>query len=697
MGNLFQNQGDTTEGAVSALTGNGEVCTTLGPTGYHSGCHRVGSPARLTQHFVWAGRRLHGPHHELADFGTLTLRVSLDGRDLTLGDWKQSIDPETGVVHSTCSFGRVLLRTRSFVCLPDNVFYARTTALCTGETAGELAITVTYTLGQLADDAQWRTETDGAALAYSIEQMLGEVRVTAWAEGADTSRLQTVEQRCAATHTLQAEPGSGMVVTTAVQFSDRLRYTPPLSRAQVAAAETQQTDAWAQFTLRSRMTTGCPEVDAFRAMGLYTLRCQWTPWSVPASLSVPYWGGGAFHDEMYPFMAMLSAGHSDLAKRCCYFRLATLPAALARGLGRGALYPWSSTEAGEERDPHGNWLTERFHLGQFAACIAALWEMERDPRTLAELYPVLRAVTRYLETQVVEGLPGGAAGTRPCVDFDESVGIVRNGPYTVGAAAAALGWAAQAAEALGADPWFVKPWRQLSAAVAQSLALEDGCFAIPDAQAFHYSVLGPIYPFRLQVGTPIARRTAARVHQLCRSGRAWKPGFSAVFDASEWMWTAGHLAVVHAMHQQAPSAWEAIQGGPASAGPYLSPNEHVAANGDYRVPWFTTGVGAWLYGLHASAAHVDGDELRVGWGISPALERVEFTGLAGPSGTRVSGMMERGCIKALTVSNEADVSLRLAMPAAACPASLSAPRLPDDGRSAVFELRLRPGQTVVAG
>jgi hypothetical protein len=697
MGNLHQNQGSTSEGAVSALTGNGEICTTLGPTGYHSGGSRQASPARLTQHFVWAGRRIHGPQHELADFGTLTLQVSLDGRHLTLADWKQSIDPETGIVHSTCSFGRVLLRTRSFVSLPDNLFYARTTALCTGDAEGELAVTVTYTLGQQADSAQWQTETDGAVLTYAVEQMLGEVRVTAWAEGADTSRLQTVERRCTAAHALQAEPGSGMVVTTAVQFSDRLRYTPPISRTQAAAAETRQADAWTQFASRSRMATGCAEVDAFRAMGLYTLRCQWTPWSVPASLSVPYWGGGAFHDEMYPFMAMLSAGHTDLAKRCCYFRLATLPKAIARGLGRGALYPWSSTEAGDERDPHGNWLTERFHLGQFAACIAALWEMERDPGTLAELYPVLRAVTRYLETQVVEELPGGGAGTRPCVDFDESVGIVRNGPYTIGAAAASLGWAAQVGQELGVDQWFVEPWRRLSAAVARSLPMEDGCFAIPDAQAFHYSVLGPIYPFRLQVGTPAARRTAAKVHQLCRSGRAWRPGFSAVFDASEWMWTAGHLAIVHSMHQQAQSAWEAVQGGPASAGPYLSPNEHVAANGEYRVPWFTTGVGAWLYGLQASAVHVDGDELRVAWGISPALERVEFAGLAGPSGTRVSGMMERGRIIALSVTSDADVSARLAIPAAACPNAVNASRLSDDGRAAAFELRLVPGETVIAG
>ncbi|MCX6358423.1 MAG: hypothetical protein NT029_01350, partial [Armatimonadetes bacterium] len=264
-----------------------------------------------------------------------------------------------------------------------------------------------------------------------------------------------------------------------------------------------------------------------------------------------------------------------------------------------------------------------------------------------------------------------------------------------GAAAASLGWAAQAAQELGVDPWFVEPWRRLSAAVARSLTMEDGCFAIPDAQAFHYSVLGPIYPFRLQVGTPVARRTAARVHQLCRSGRAWKPGFSAVFDASEWMWTAGHLAIVHSMHQQAPSAWEAVQGGPASAGPYHSPNEHVAANGEYRVPWFTTGVGAWLYGLHASAAHVDGDELRICWGVSPGLDRVEFAGLAGPSGTRVSGMMERGRIKALTVSSKSDVSLRLALPAAACPGSVNAPRLPDDGRAIAFELRLASGETVI--
>src|SRR2546423_1816764 len=79
------------DGVVSALVGNGELCTTLGPTGYHTPPDQQTDIAHRTQHFVIAGRRRAGPQHPLINFGTLYYTAYVDGNQAEVTNWRQRI------------------------------------------------------------------------------------------------------------------------------------------------------------------------------------------------------------------------------------------------------------------------------------------------------------------------------------------------------------------------------------------------------------------------------------------------------------------------------------------------------------------------------------------------------------------------------------------------------------------------------
>src|SRR5256714_13551678 len=87
------------DGVVSALLGNGELCTTVGPTGFHTPPDQQTDIAHRTQHFVLAGRRKSGPQHPLINFGTLSRIISVNGVESVARSWNQQIlDVVPGVV-----------------------------------------------------------------------------------------------------------------------------------------------------------------------------------------------------------------------------------------------------------------------------------------------------------------------------------------------------------------------------------------------------------------------------------------------------------------------------------------------------------------------------------------------------------------------------------------------------------------------
>src|SRR2546425_4489472 len=82
---------DNYDGVTSALIGNGELCTTVGPTGFHTPPEERTDTAHRTQYFVMAGRRKSGPQHPLLNLGSLSRKILLDGVESAPLDWQQEI------------------------------------------------------------------------------------------------------------------------------------------------------------------------------------------------------------------------------------------------------------------------------------------------------------------------------------------------------------------------------------------------------------------------------------------------------------------------------------------------------------------------------------------------------------------------------------------------------------------------------
>ncbi len=664
---------ETYDRVCSMLLGNGCICTTVGPTGYHASPELLGHDSHATQHFVWAARRADGPRHRLTNFGSLSRTLFVNGKRVPDADWEQELDCSRASAVSRIRHAGVTETSRTAVAMGRNVFMVETELIASA--ACDVRFDVLYTLGDLAGvTGAPAVHADMVEVPYTTHDDVGTVRICGDASSGGLPLLSVTRHAIRLSYSVRLETGRPVRIRTLVQFSDRRDYGFPVTLGDWDELQREHLAAWRSYYEVSELTTGDASVDGFRELSLYAIRTQLTDWSIGPTLSERYWGGGAFHDEMYPFYALISGGHADLALRMPRFRLLTLRAARERARGRGAVYPWSSTETGAERDPEGLWLTERFHLAQFSAQIWAHWLYERDIEELDALYPVLRGIASYFEQNVIERTADGGFGTRPCVDFDESVGAVRNGPFTVSGASAALRWASEAAEILGHDALAVPRWRSLAGALSGAIVRSSvdehdagEVFGIPDGVPLHYSVLGHIFPFMTEPSSERARRTARYIHRVCRSSRGWKPGADDVYTGSNWTWTAGHLAIVHSMLGDADRAWEAVRLGPEGSGPGPTPCEHLDRNGVPQVPWFTTGVGAWLYGLHAAIGWLS-DEVTHLWSGFPSGSAsgrppievpdpgaISFRGIRGGRGVSLSGEAGAGACPTIEAHARDDV------------------------------------------
>ena len=101
----------------------------------------------------------------------------------------------------------------------------------------------------------------------------------------------------------------------------------------------------------------------------------------------------------------------------------------------------------------------------------------------------------------------------------------------------------------------------------------------------------------------------------------------------------------------------------ASAGPLLSPNEHRNRAGVIQVPWFTTGVGAWLYALNALFVQVDEEGTRLLPAVPDSLAAVRFRDLRAELGVLVSGELHAGRLVRLTARASQPLRWRYRIPA----------------------------------
>jgi hypothetical protein len=630
-----------------ALVGNGRLVTYLGLSGYHD--EGLDGTAHM-QEFVLAGRRGPGPTFALISFGRLTRTILLDAEEIEARESEQTLETETASVASRMLRDGVLESTRSLILAHQNTFLVETRVTNNSDSEVGVVLRVRYALEE-QPGVRFTVDRLGSEVECGFEAgaNLGRIYLTSpdgeWQSEGDSAVSLTASENL--------RPGQALHLRVAVTFSDRLEYAEPFdwSKRQVALGAHERW--WREFWATSELVTGVPEVDQVRNIALYTIACQATPWSIPPVVCRDPWQGGAFHDELYPFLALMSAGHERLARRVPYFRLSCLPRAMERGRGLGALYPWNSTEDGFERDPVGRWYTERHHLGAIAASAWFYFLYSKNSEVLDDIYPLLRECARAVEEFVLTTDARGKVITVACTDFDESVPAVAAGPFTMAAAAFVLSRAAEAAARLHRDLERAARWEDEARALQANfhVDLEGRRYSMPGGAPDHVAVAGYVAPFFVDDGSPYARNAVSRLHADLKTELGWKPGHSAVFDGTAWMWTAGHLAMCHAVLGDGDKALEAVRRGVLSTGQFLSPNEHLRADGSVAVPWFTTGAGAWLTGLHWMFARCDDNGDHLLDAVPDSLREFHFRGLRLSRGVSAAARVSGGCLEYLSLSS----------------------------------------------
>lgn len=602
------------------------------------------------QEFVLAGRRGAGPDFPLISFGKLTRMILVDAEEVEPTETEQVLETETASVASRLLRNRVLESTRSLVLAHRNTFLVETRLTNHSDAEVGVVLRIRYALGQQLGVRFFERQVGACAeLGFEAGDNLGVIYLTT----PDAEWQSEGENALTLTASENLRPGQTLHLRVGVTFSDRLEYAEPFDWARRREEMSEHERWWREFWEASDLVTHLPEVDQARNICLYTIACQATPWSIPPVLSREPWHGGAFHDELYPFLALLSAGHERLAHRVPYFRLGCLPRAIERGRGLGALYPWNSTEEGKERDPVGQWYTERHHLGAIAATAWFYFLYSKHTEVLEDIYPLLRECARAVEEFVLTTDSRGKWITASCTDFDESAPPTAAGPFTMAASAFILSRAAEAAARLHRDLERAARWENLARELQANFCVdvEARCYTMPDRMPEHIAVAGYIAPFFVDDGSSYARNAVARLHANLKTEFGWKPGQGKVFEGSAWMWTAGHLAMCHAVLGNGEEALEATTRGILSMAQFLSPNEHLRVDGSVAVPWFTTGAGAWLTGLHWMFARCDDNGDHLLDAVPESLQEFHFHGLRLSRGVSAAARVSGGRLEYLSLSS----------------------------------------------
>ncbi len=674
----------------SPLIGNGEVVTTIGPTGYHNGY--CPDAEHVNRTIFWAGRRLKdarsakiriprvppeeliGPTIPLIRFGRLYRSLKIN--DVLTDDvkWKQTLNPDDGNVVSELFHGDIVERTVSLVCLTENVLIFRTKFTNNGKQSHHLQFSLDYEFGDadgeratgtrlhirrpypddpefgnvegtrsLATDLDKRPphELESLSVQHEIEGHLGEVHIGRYPNGVikDTDIGGRFIQE------LDLEPNQSTELFFWVMLSDRMKYAhfPKFEVVRKHINEHQR--EWQKFWDGSYVEFDNPELQALRTSCLYTLRCNASPWTVPPGYLSTHWEGRTFHDEFYPFMGLISGNYKNLAGRIPNHRLNTLPHALQRGLGRGAYFGWEVTETGEESAPYGHWLDEQFRHGQISECVWRYYLHTGDVDELKRFYPMLKGCADWLVHDVLRRDDESRLTTRIIADVSEHVVSAQNSIFVVAATIRALENAARAAEIIGTDEPTRKHWLNFAAELRENLPVDQERKIYRYADDVDIPVetahLGMVFPFSIELNGEYVKNTLERAWNEYQKSKA--QASSELVFSYNWIWAVGRLATICFYLGQPERGYEVLNQAPKSIGTFMAPNEHYGEKYGPFLPWFTSGAGAFVYAINAMFVQVVDEQGAILLPAVPdALGQASFKNLAADSGIAVSGKIEAG-------------------------------------------------------
>lgn len=636
------------------LMGNGEFVTAFGPSGYHTD-----EPLPGMQVFCMAGRRISGPTQPLLRLGQIKRTVVVAGRRSDALSWTQTLNPADGTLHSRLTHSKITEETVSFVCLDTNAAVFHTTLTNTGSDALSGEFRVAYRFGDwagnLPDDSlislgQPESGMAGRVVYFEVEKRhLGGVDLTSDGQVTCEDAAAGVDL----SYPFALAPGASDSVTFVLGVGDKLRYRYTRLPWTFEDLYSKHLAAWQDYHATSRVSLGDDRLDALRLMCLYDLRCNSTPWSIPPAVSPSQWEGRAFHDELYPFLGLASSGHAALAHKIPQYRLGTLQKAVERSAFRGAKYAWESTESGEDGSPYGAFLEEHFHMGQFAEEAWQWCLYDGGEENVTRFFPMFREIARYWVLNIVE-MRDGRYGVKPVTDYDEAIYPVANGLYTMCAAIRSLEIAAAAARGLGVSVEDAHEWEMAAAGLREALprtANDQRYLTCEAAEHRHVAEVGPVFPFRIDPFSAIARRTLDSFCEAVRTDSGLQPGNLPNYGGSRWLWTCAHAATAYAIAGDGECALEILQDAPAATAPGLVPCEQVSRDGHISLPFFTTSAGAFVFSINSLFIQITDEGVTRITGCPIGAPQAEFHDLAGAGGLRVSGRFKEGKLVWLQIAS----------------------------------------------
>lgn len=437
-----------------------------------------------------------------------------------------------------------------------------------------------------------------------------------------------------------------------VRATDQLRKW--VARQGFAGVRSTQRAAWGRFYSEVRIELPALEEKLRAALDtqLYTLRCSYSHYSLPANPFNSSWGAAYFWDERYGFEGLLAAGSSEMPRRILEWRRRILPFCTMMTAGRGARYVPSAVETGAMiADRNVTQFTEFFQMGVFVYNAWLFCRYADQPELWRRYYPIIRECAEFYRHWLLIELPGNQLMVTPLTDVNESLYPVQDGPFTAGGAALMLNLAWQLGEKLGLTDPAMPEWKRLGA-MAMHLAYHVNP---PEACPLDLEL------DRLAVAATEPDAAVARWRDDWRkrfAPRDQMDGTSAnvtgeVTALPFWSWGSLQQAWSAGGRGKAEEAVGHLVKSLSTMMDFGALNESANLElTDVHHPWFTTGAGAYLRAVTRMLLVPREDEIVVLPGIPASWTDVGFT-LPAFGGISVEVAVKGGRLAVLNLTAQA--------------------------------------------
>ncbi len=433
-----------------------------------------------------------------------------------------------------------------------------------------------------------------------------------------------------------------------------------VGREGYAGVRRKHEKAWKNFWDGIRISIP-PEETALKAAfetQVYTIRCSFTDWSLPANPFNSSWGAGYFWDERYGMEGLMACGAMEMPERILEFRRRTLPFSTMMTAGRGSRYPSCVVESGQMiSDRNGTHFYEFPHIGVIANYVRIFTKYRDDLETLRRYYPIVRECAEYFRNWMLVELPGNNIMVVPLIDIDEGRYPVQDGPAMLTGAARTMHLASEMSETLGLAGPEAFEWKRLAdMATSLSRRLDPGNVVDGGPLTVHplcHSDFEIDYlpESRLKADERIARwRDEYRRRHAPKGVEENVSGEKGTLP--EWSW--GYLSNAHfyASRMMPEEALANLRGSLKTVMDFSALNESAQAGlGLIHHPWFTTAAGSFLRALARMLLYPKKGEMILMPGIPGEWSDFSFT-LPAYGGVWVQAQVRSGKISRLKLTSK---------------------------------------------